>query len=221
MNKFIFSVFNIMLCVSFAYAQQSSIYQNLPVGKYTVGFKIITLTDDTRVSKPEYNYLGEKNEGDRSRKITLHIWYPAQLNTGKQTLTYSDYCHNHLFTSTNEIITPEIKNREWGNRRASVERWFGKPTDDAWKQLLETPMLAQMEATPVGEKFPLLIGTLRPLSTSITNEMLASNGYVVAMVYNATFTSFENAALDLIPDMQFAINYLINKESVDASKIGA
>ena len=43
------------------------------------------------------------------------------------------------------------------------------------------PMLAQADAEPEKEKFPLLIGMLRPLSTSVTNEMLASNGYVVAM----------------------------------------
>lgn len=219
-TKYILIILYSIFCLIDFYAQESLIYKNLPVGKYAVGFKIITITDDSRVTAPAYNYLGEQNEGDRSRKITLHLWYPAEVNTGKQSITYGDYCYNYLLTSTNEIITPEIKNREWRNRRNSVENWFGKTSDEAWKQLLEIPMLAQIEAPPVKAKFPLLIGTLRSLSTSITNEMLASNGYVVAMVSNAPFSSFADAALELIPDMQFAIHYLINKESADASKIG-
>ena len=56
-----------------AAAQTNLIYQNLPVGKYAVGFKIFTIIDDSRITKPEYNYLGEKNENDRRRKITIHL----------------------------------------------------------------------------------------------------------------------------------------------------
>lgn len=198
-----------------------SLYANLPVGKYAVGFKIITLSDYTRVDKPEYNYLGEKNEGDRARKITVHLWYPAADNASKQKLSFGEYCYNDLLLSTIDPVSPAEKNAKLTESRRSIEAWFGKTTDEAWKQLLKTPMLAQMDAVSVKEKFPLLIGTLRPLSTSITNEMLASNGYVVAMVRDASFASFADAALNLIPDMQFAINHLVNKEPVDASKIGA
>ena len=46
--------------------QAQNIYDRLPVGKYAVGFKIFTLTDDTRLIRPEYNYLGEKNEAGQS-----------------------------------------------------------------------------------------------------------------------------------------------------------
>ena len=49
--------------------QKNPVYENLPVGKYPVGFKIFTLTDDSRIVKPENNYLGEKNEDDRRKKL--------------------------------------------------------------------------------------------------------------------------------------------------------
>ena len=142
-------------------AQANPIYQSLPVGKYAVGFKIFTLTDITRVDKPEYNYLGEKNEGDRSKKLTVHLWYPAQANTGTKTLTYADYCYNNLLLNTSETIDASRKEGEIAARRRATENWFGKATDEDWKKLLETSMLARTEAMPVNEKFPLLIGMLR------------------------------------------------------------
>ena len=66
-------------------------YENLPIGKYTVGFKIITLTDDSRIDKPAFNYFGEKITGDRSHSFSVHIWYPAKPNTGKGIVTYGEY----------------------------------------------------------------------------------------------------------------------------------
>ena len=201
-------------------AQKNVIYEKLPVGKYAVGFKIVTLTDETRVTKPEYNYLGEKNEGDRSKKITIHLWYPANINTGKKKLQFRDYCYNNLLKTTNETIGPDEKEGQLNGRRRSVENWFGKTTDDAWKSLMETPMLADIDAEPLKQKFPLLIGMLRPLSTSITNEMLASNGYVVAMIQQDNFSSFALSTLEAIPDMRFALAFLEKNGNIDNNKIG-
>ena len=202
------------------FGQTNAVYENLPVGTYAVGFKIFTLTDDSRIVKPEYNYLGEKNEGDRRKKITVHLWYPAKANTGKRTLRFEDYCYNNLLTSTNEVIDKTQRDGQVNGRRRSVEGWFGKTTDDAWKKLLETSMLATAEAEPVKEKFPLLIGMLRPLSTSITNEMLASNGYVVAMIQQANFSSFAQSTLEAIPDMRFVMAFLDKNSGIDNDRIG-
>jgi len=38
-----------------AHAQQH-IYTNLPIGKYAVGFKIETIADSSRITKPLYNF---------------------------------------------------------------------------------------------------------------------------------------------------------------------
>jgi hypothetical protein len=198
--------------------QSSPVYKDIPVGKYPVGFKIFTLTDDTRITKPEYNYLGEKTEGDRRRKITVHLWYPANAN--KKKLRYGDYCYNSILKTTTEIIGTIEEQEQINGKRRSVEGWFGKTTDDTWKKLVEMPMLAQADAEPVKEKFPLLVGMLRPLSTSITNEMLASNGYVVAMIQQDNFSSFALATLDAIPDMRFVMAYLEKNAGIDKDKIG-
>ncbi len=201
-------------------ASAQKIYESLPVGKYAVGFKIITLTDSSRMVQPEYNYLGEKNEGDRFRKVSIHLWYPAQDELAKRRLTYGDYCYNRLLTSTNEVIDTASKNAHLAECRQRTERWFGATTNDAWQTLLSAPMLARAEATEVAEKCPLLIGTLRELSTSISNELLASNGYVVAMITEANTGSFAGDALQDIPEMQFAMHYLSNNMTIDIDKLG-
>jgi hypothetical protein len=216
---------NIVIVLVFLYgsaalAQVNPVFENLPVGKFAVGFKIFTLTDDSRIVKPEYNYLGEKNEGDRRKKITIHLWYPAQKNTTKKKLRFEDYCYNNLLASTNEIIDKTQKEGQINGRRRSVEGWFGKTTDDAWKKLLETSMLAAGDAETAKGNFPLLVGMLRPLSTSITNEMLASNGYVVAMIQQANFSSFAQSTLEAIPDMRFAIAFLDKNSGIDKNQIG-
>lgn len=218
--KLISAVSCLFILLLSAHAQQNPIYENIPVGKYQVGFKIITLTDDTRVGRPEFDYLGKTNEGDRRKKFTLHIWYPAASQGGKRILTYEDYCYNGILTSTTETTDTEKKNRELTRARSSVERWFGKTADDRWTKLLGTKMLAGYDAEPAKERFPLLIGILRTLSTTIVNEMLASNGYVVCMIKDETGGSFAEGALYQVPDMQFAINYLSKNEPVDIGQIG-
>jgi hypothetical protein len=202
-------------------AQVNPIYENLPTGKYAVGFKIITINDDSRVSMPEYNYLGEKHEGDRTKKITIHLWYPAVSNSDKRKITYGEYAYNHLLNTTGESITTERISRELTSRRGSVRSWFGEPSDEAWKKLLSLQLLAQPEATPEPGKFPLLIGMLRPLSTSITIEMLASNGYVIAMVkYPGMYQAPLSNTVE-IADMQHAIAHVVKSGIADETRIGA
>ncbi len=82
MSKVMKNIFFCTLLFScvLVHAQTNPVFTNLPVGKYAVGFKIFTLTDSSRIAKPEYNYLGEKIEGDRRKKIIIHFWYPPKAN---------------------------------------------------------------------------------------------------------------------------------------------
>lgn len=215
--RIIFFVF-VFIAVTVS-AQVNPIYEQLPVGKYAVGFRIFTMTDETRIEKPEYNYLGEKNQGDRHKKITVHLWYPAQSTKGKS-LQYRDYCFNHLLKKTNEVISENEREAQINDRRTSVERWFGKTTDEAWKRLSATAMLAHRDALPVKKNFPLLIGVLRPLSTSLVNEVLASNGYIIAMITEGVSSSFATSALTTVPGMQYVISYLGKTAGINTDNVG-
>jgi hypothetical protein len=198
---------------------QSPLFDHLPVGPLPVGFKIMTLTDSSRVAKPEFDYFGNKVEGSRLKKVTVHIWYPGSGPSASK-LTYADYCYNQLLTSSDEKLANADKEAQQVARRRSVEGWFGKASDANWQRLMQTEMLASTALPPMKGRFPLLIGMLRPLSTSLTNEVLASNGYMVAMVKSDNTGSFAEAALTDIPDMQFALGKLQQLDYIDKDKVG-
>ena len=206
------------LCCLTAFSQ--SPYPDLPVGKHPVGFRVVTITDASRETIPELNYLGEKNMGDRRRKITIHLWYPAKAGTGKGPLTVSDYSTQADLKETNEAVSAETRSAREADLRATMERFFGKVSDEAFTQLLATRLAARADATPTDSPTPLIVGTLRPFSTTTTNELLASNGFTVAMIWNANFDSFTRAALDLVPDLQQAIGWALQNLKIDNSKIG-
>ncbi|HYF31750.1 MAG TPA: tetratricopeptide repeat protein [Chitinophagaceae bacterium] len=209
-----------LLIAAAAHTQTNPMFANLPVGKYAVGFKIVTFTDDSRVTKPLYNFFGEKETADRYRKISLHIWYPAKPNTGKGLLTYGDYCYNYLLSRTDEQLDTSRIRAQQNSSRNIFQGFFGPINDNDWNKLKAAPLMAQKDATPLKEKFPLLIGTLRPLSTSVTNEMMASNGYVVGMVVNSG-GSYPLMYISDVTDMQLAMAWFARSGMTEENTIGA
>jgi len=204
---------------SYANAQTNLLFSNLPVGKYEIGFNIVTVTDSSRVTRPLNNYFGEKETGDRFRKITMHIWYPAKINTGKGKMSFADYCYSGDLSSLNENIKEADKNKMIVQTRAGLEHFFGKADNKNWSEIIQTKMLASKAGEPLNGKFPLLLGMLRPLSTTVTNELLASNGYVVAMVVS-NGGRWPAGFISDINDMQKAIAYLSRTFMVDPDFIG-
>ncbi|MGZ5221931.1 MAG: CocE/NonD family hydrolase [Chitinophagaceae bacterium] len=200
-------------------SQTNSLYSDLPVGKYPVGFKIVTITDSSRVTKPLYNYFGEKEKNDRFRKVTIHTWYPSLPKSGKEKMSFTDYCYSDALNSLQETISVEEKNSNIKNAHESLNRFFGKTEEGRWQDIIQTKMLASKEAAPATEKFPLLVGMLRPLSTTVTNELLASNGYVVAMVVSDG-GRWPAGYISDITDMQKAITYLSRAYKIDPDHIG-
>jgi hypothetical protein len=200
--------------------QESPLYKNLPKGKYAVGYNIITLIDSSRITKPAYNYFGEKETGDLHHKITIHIWYPAENNSKNHPLTYADYCYSHLLRNSGDIIPPDQKTAAINAMRETFQGFFGQITDENWQKLQQARFLARKDAPPVKQKFPLLIGMLRPLSTSVTNELMASNGYLVAMVLSSSFRVPIGYISD-VTDMRHAIAYLFKSGMVNVESIGA
>lgn len=207
------------LCVSCIFGQSNPFYENLPLGKYAVGFKIFSFIDSSRVSKPRFDYFNTEETGDLHRKITVHLWYPARPNTGQGKLSYGDYAYCHILSSTKEKLEEEKKQAALNSSKNSLQGFYGPMTDTDWQKLLATPFLAQKEAVAIPEKFPLLVGTLRPLSTTITNELLASNGYVIAMVL-APGGKQPLTYISDVADMQQTIARLSRSTLFDENKIG-
>ena len=215
----------IFLCISgfipFAEAQ-TSFYENLPVGKHPVGFKVVTIDDPTRV-EPMYNYIGEKNTGKPERQVTIHLWYPAKASGNTKKMSYEDYIVSQLLTDSKKPVSDDQRAIQSRSRRSSTENWFGKTADENWNKLLSTSMLAVPNAGAPKEKFPVLIGTLRPLSTTVVNELLASHGFIVAMVVQGNFqlSSSNQVMLRTIPDLQTALKYVCDHEQGDVERVGS
>jgi hypothetical protein len=160
-----------------ASAQSTSrLLGSLVPGRHAVGFMKRELRDSTRFALPKTDSTGRVETRDRSRPLSVHIWYPAAPSPAAA-MTFADYMSSHFADTVGQAARRE---NEANVRRFLAE--FGPVSDSAWAALRRTPLLARRNAAPATGRFPLVVGSLRRLSTTVTNEYLASHGYVVAMV---------------------------------------
>jgi hypothetical protein len=165
---------------------------------------------------PKRDASGRIETADRARRFAVHVWFPAAGGSSTP-MTFSEAATVHLAG----LSAAQLQAREADMRRFFAQ--LGPVADDRWAALLTTPMLARRDAPAAGGRFPLVIGQLRPLSTAVVNEYLASHGYVVAMVHGE-----EGAATDAGPglevavrDMELAIAALRTRADVDPAALAA
>ena len=196
--------------------QTSSLFGELKPGQYGVGFTKIQLKDPTRSDLPKRDRAGKIETADRAHKIEVHIWYPAAASASAHSMTFADYMFSHLPSSADE----RARQKEEADFRNFLGQ-FGNISDSAWATLKETRLLAQRNATPASSRFPLIIGQLRPLSTTLTNEYLTSHGYVVAMVSGQSPQTRDGGpGLEAaLRDMEFAIPELRKLPYVDPAAL--
>jgi hypothetical protein len=209
----------VMWAGSSAMAQGTSpLHGSLVPGPHGVGFTILDVIDPTRYSRPERDANGPIDLASRARQLKLHVWYPARPGGAAMPMTFSDAMTAHLAGRPAE---------ELARRAADVRTFlgqFGPVPDRSWSQLLSTPLLARREAAAADGRFPLIVGQLRPLSTSVTNEYLASHGYVVAMVRGDEGAEPADAGAGLeiaTRDMEVAIAELRKRPYVDPGALAA
>lgn len=103
---------------------------------------------------------------------TIDFWYPL-ASQGSERFTYKDYFLLHPDSTEERTIR---------SMRQTFQIFFGNTTDSAWNALLSRKTLAYKNLQLPKGKFPLILGMLRPFSTTNTCELLASHGYVIAMI---------------------------------------
>ena len=189
-----------------------ALYGEMKPGPYDVGFRVIHLKDQTRLVRPKRDYLGTVDTTDRARQIDLHVWYPA-AQAGDAPMTFEQYIYYADFGAPSEATRRQQK--EFARRNLFVERF----SDDVWQRLLDAPMLAHRDAREAAGKFPLVLGVLRPLSSCITTEYLASHGYVVVMVEGDRMPSGLPRE-DPYRDLEFAYAHTRTMTNVDQNIVG-
>ena len=196
---------------------RSPLFGSLTPGARGVGFMKREMRDSTRFDLPKVDSLGRPQTADRSRRLTVHIWYPAAAGSARP-MTFRDYMFSHLPDTVSEA---RRRSDEANRRRFFTE--FGTVTDSAWSRLQRTSLLATRNATPATGRYPLVVGQLRSLSTTVTNEYLASHGYVIAMVDGVSPDIPDpGAGLELaLRDMEFIVPAMRKLPFVDPAKLAA
>jgi dienelactone hydrolase len=143
----------------------------------------------------------------------------------KMTLEEYEYAHR------TENLGDKLENTEKERAIARLKDFYANNikaqfSEADWLNLLTTPTRAYKNASNLSTKFPLLLGMLRPYSTVLTNEMLASYGYVVAMIQlfpqpRLDAIEYMRSYPDQVFDLQIVMNYLIKLGIVEASQVGA
>jgi tetratricopeptide (TPR) repeat protein len=155
------------------------VFGDLKPGPHAVGFRLIRLKDPTRFGRPKRDYFGKPDTSERAILINLHVWYPAADASGAP-VNFEQYLYHEDFAGLTEAARRQQRDF------ARQYLFAGRFSDEVWRRLLDSPMLARRDAREAPGKFPLLLGILRPLSACITTEYLASHGYVVVMVEGST-----------------------------------
>jgi dienelactone hydrolase len=116
-----------------------------------------------------------------------------------------------------------------GELKALLTRLFGPIPDGSLDALLDAPMRASRGAPAAAGRATLIVSPLRELSTSHTNEILASHGFVVAAVDftrvpatpGATPLGREGVVIDQVRrDLEFAIARLRREPNVRPGRFG-
>jgi hypothetical protein len=163
--------------------------QPLETGRYAVGFRVIKITalNSNEISDPV--------------QLVLNLWYPTERKTPAE-IRLLDYAHLHLSTLPDTEYGSVIE-REKLNVRSFISKNFGTVNETDWKRVEQQRAYATLEAPYFPSKFPLILGRLRPFSTTYTNEYLASHGYVVCML---------NGVEDFPPDNRPAYHGQVTRE---------
>ena len=196
---------------------RSPLFGSLVPGAHAVGFMKREMRDSTRFDLPKLDSTGRPRTADRSRRLTVHVWYPAVAGSA-QPMTFREYMFSHL----PDTISEARRRSDEANRRRFFAQ-FGTVSDSAWSTLQRTPLLARQTAAPASGRYPLVVGQLRTLSTTITNEYLASHGYVVAMVDGfSPDIPDPGAGLEIAErDMEFVVPQMRRLPFVDQTKLAA
>jgi dienelactone hydrolase len=216
MNKiFLAFVLSTLFSIPISHCQ---IWNNLDRGNYNVGFKALSLYDSTRTINNQKSF----------RPIQVSIWYPAEKSIHPNPITYKDYfllsaseVNYDIFPGDRDSTIANYKNllAQNGINNDAVDNWFN------------TKMLADKDAVPIDEKFPLVVVAQGNFHSAhhqaFLCEFLASYGYIVITTPSQTRISGQmtdnsqalQSADEQVNDMEFAIYALKNYPDVDVNNI--
>lgn len=205
-------------------SQTSPLWSNLKPGPHAIGFKQIKTFDRSRMMRPKVDRNNRLDTSERARPINIFVWYPASKNAQGQSMSFEQY----LFIDAEAedgSLTEQTKRDASRGLKDFYERPFnfpyGRVSDDRWSALLATGTLAKRKSEAQAGSFPLIVAVGGSLSNAVTCELLASNGYIVAVAAPAGDTRGAVGLEALARDLEFVISEMRGFPNVDKYKLGA
>jgi tetratricopeptide (TPR) repeat protein len=217
-------LFGCLLSVE-ALAQRSPLWSDLESGPYAIGFRTIKIFDYTRVVRLKQDREGVPTVGERAQPLLISVWYPAKKSAAGRRLSFSGYLYASALDAQLTEPSAERKKNVEIELRDFYERPFnfpyGKMPDEGWKKLLDTEMQALADAEAEPGSYPLIVGVGGPLGNGVTNEYLASHGYIVAIV--SSFSDATQGVLrteSYLHDLEFTLSQMRSFPNVDRNRLG-
>lgn len=197
--------------------------QELNYGQHNVGFRILTFVDSSRVMTNE----PLASPQNRYRIIKVHVWYPTSSASSAKMTTAKYMASQKWEDESGSTETLPSQSIIYGNKNA-IQTWYGSFEESDWDKLKNQEWKASISSDFHSQRFPLLIGELRPTSTFLTNEYLASQGYVIAYVrhhdYEAQshqyYPAMSKTYINMARDMEFVTMKLRGMGIADQQKLG-
>lgn len=142
-------------------------------------------------------------------------------------MTFESYLYAGSMTEAFAELTAAEKQAARESLRGFFERPqnfpYGKPPEEAWSRLLNTRTEAVENAEAEAGPFPIIIGSSSIAGLSITNEYLASHGYIVAFVTPLTRSNLSGVLRteSSVRDLEYLIGYMRGYPNADQNRLGA
>jgi tetratricopeptide (TPR) repeat protein len=199
----------------------SPLWGALEPGPFRAGYRIVVVEDASRLDGPKRGPFADP-AGPGPRRLAVHVWYPAPRDVAGEALTLGDYAaYNSLESRPSGPVPDAARRAAESSLRSLVQQRFGSLSDADWETLRSARATAVYEAPAAPGRFPLLIGMLRPVSTVLTAEYLASHGYIVAFVKSLVLFAESSWELDVpLRDMEVAASRMRAEPNVDPQRTG-
>ncbi|QHT66752.1 hypothetical protein GXP67_08805 [Rhodocytophaga rosea] len=170
MNRLIYWI--VLLVSVDAYGQYTQ-WSNLKPGPYSIGYKVVILTDSSRYYQDISAPFADQKSAKQYRRIPLFIWYPARSSSGDKQMLYKDYFPDLKYEN------PYVENGMENLLTQLKKGW--QISDNHFEQASLTKIPVVKQAAPIHQKFPVVLHTHATglLMQSVLMEFLASNGYIV------------------------------------------
>jgi len=201
-------------------------FPELRLGRYSVGYKVIPMVDNSRSFSKKLSYSGVADT-NTNRPVQYHIWYPAMANPGDTPMTYAEYIGSTFIPKERSMVNDYLRQVMLRDYKAEMTE---RGADESLLEIiLSSRTHAYMNIPGFPGKFPLIIYApsinSNPYENSLLIEFLVSHGYMVVSSPGFGLHSFEvtrdmRGLMAQFGDLMFLLAQSWDNPMVDHTRIG-